>query len=728
MKKESEEMYFFSISGPLFVYISYLVFLSINDTISLGLFYTGIEKYSIFVGIAALGIVLLLIKCMYKRVDITRYQLDFLACFSVFLILVCGIARSIIPDLSYDTMNGRVFWQFPGFQNNIDYNVFPAGFTFFFPLSDRIFYYPRLLLGYRLGTLMNTVLLLLSFLETRALIKELLGDEILKIRETLGEKAKNHAQYAFTLLFFNESFLALIANMLFYAIANLGTYMIDLAGIPILLYLIRQLIKKEKDSHIIQLGFFAMLCGLCFALKFPNAVLIAPILLFYIIKNWKNLSITKFILCLCLGVAPAGIYLLYAYTSTGNPVYWTYNAIFKSPYYVNENFKDGRWGPEGIVDALLWPVKLVFNFQERVSEISKYPQIYILIGCISSVVILWKTVRKQIANKAFSVLAVIYGVMYILWLFSTGYPRYAVICEILAVIMFAIVMADSVIKGNRYSQIMTHIGLFLLVLQLGLNYLAGLNNEFDWHWRGTTASNIENGRLSENVKWLLRDRDTIGTDEQHEKVDIFLSMSNTRLFMKFFDKDIPIINASYILTYLSGLTNDEGTEFTEYYKNKIENAYEEGQTLYDIALVNEMEIVCEVANQWGVEIIGAENLDNYFDSTTAPILLEYAVSERRNNYRHVDNTIIDTILSDEVMLHLNGIVFLHPRAWENSEVRIVANSNGSEEVIAEFILQPGEFCDLATDLVLPAVSNEAQISINVVNGNPYTYAINTWLE
>ena len=149
------------ISGVLFAYTAYIVFLSITDLLAISLFYGGWNQFLWGAILAAAVCTVILAKkfskyCVFERIVTHRALLLYGTIF-----LVVGILRGLAPDLSHDVSQGRVYWQTPGFADNIDENVFPAGFTFFFPLSDRIFYYPRLLLGYRMGTLTNAALLIL---------------------------------------------------------------------------------------------------------------------------------------------------------------------------------------------------------------------------------------------------------------------------------------------------------------------------------------------------------------------------------------------------------------------------------------------------------------------------------------------------------------------------------------------------------------------------------------
>lgn len=707
------------------IYIIYILFLILSDWLSLGLFY--LNSNIVMLGVAMAFIITMSITLFLRKYFvIKKANIDFLAGCAIVFLFITGLVRSIIPDLSYDTLNGRVFWQFPGFQDNIDYNTFPAGFTFFFPLSDRIFYYLRILLGYRLGTLVNTFVLILIYLEVRELLKELLEKPLQNIRKELNERSKTKIQYSFGVFTLNESVLALIACCLYYAIMNLGTYMIDLMALPFLLYLLQQLLKKECDSQLIQLGLFAFLCGCCFALKMPNMIFIAPILILYLIKNRRYIKWYTFVICLLLGIFPSFPYLLYAYISTGNPVYWTYNSIFKSPYYIDADFKDMRWGPENFKDLILWPLRLVFNYEERVSEISKSPQIYLLFGVLGSFIILFRSIKSKVWDKKYVILIGIFYIICYLWLSSTGYSRYAIICEIIASILAFIAITNLLQSPGKISTGIAYVLLLCLIVQFQYNAITGINNAYDWSWRGTTVNNLKNGVLADNAKWLLRDRGKIGSDEQREKVDIFLETGVSSQLMKNFDPDIPIINASYILGYLGGVKEQKGIDYPGYYKDKINSAIQNGAGVYDIRFLNQLEEACNLANQWGVEIVGCEKIDSYY-TTTLPVLIQYTTSGNTNTFTALNTTqILENLSANKEQVSLNGIVYLNYYEQNERKLEIIVTKEGVQS-ISEVMLQPKEFYNLHDLINISGLTASDQVVVNIEEGAT-VYAINLWLE
>ena len=718
------------VSLPVLAYLLYLVFLSCSDIIALGAYYMGYSRFNALEGAFAVIGTAFLFVIFRKNIVIERYKMDFMAYFSIILIVIIGLVRSICPDMAWDVKAARGFWQLPGFQDNVNYNVFPAAFTFFFPLGDRINYYPRLIFGYRLGTMIQAALIILCFLETRLLLRELVGEDLFLIQEKLKRKCDREVHYAIIFFFYNESSLALLANMLIYLIADLGTYMADLGAIPILLYLLRGAIKRNNDNSAIQFSFYALLCGFVFAIKFTIIILMAPILILYLIRNRKEIKMGHFFICLVIGCLPSVPYLLYAYTSTGNPVYWTFNSIFKSPYYPYKNFKDVRWGPQGIVDALLWPFRMIFNPEERVTEVSKWPQIYLLLGLVSALGILWRAIRKKITEYRMVGLAIVYLSMYFLWLFSTGYLRYAAICEIIAVVLFVVISSNILKSDEKKSHVLVYVSLICLVIQSTFNCATGLNYMYGWSSGGNTYSNIKNGKFAKNVRWLLRDRGQLGTEEQHEKVDVFLAMSNDRFFMQLFDENIPVINATYIMNknHMASAQEDTGIDWESYYKESVKDMDDAGQSIYDLSSLYNMTEICENANRWGAEIVDLEHVDHYFSDYYVPVLVRYDIAEKTNTYVNIDHVLVEKNSDGKDFLDLHGIIYSTPQALNESQIQIIVTDGEESIVEAEVVLQPGEIYNLNQNSLVAAVDSKKDVEIMVVDGNPNIYGINLYLE
>lgn len=566
----------------------------------------------------------------------------------------------------------------------------------------------------------NAAMMCLVFLETRNLIDSLMQSKIAALKQRMSTCSKE--TQAVINVVFNKSFLAGTASLLYYAIADLGTYMVDLAALPLLLILLRKVVEDKEDTSPWQLVFTAYLAGLCFALKMTNIIFLVPIIFVYIIKNRKHLRLRYFLLCVLVGIYPCVAYLLYAYLSTGNPVFWTYNSIFKSPYHIDTDFKDTRWGPENLKDLILWPWRMVAGYNSRVSELSKYPQIYFLLGTVSSIYLTVKVCLSRVKDKSVLVFVGLFWLFCVLWLYSTGYPRYAIICEIMAAVICLMAICELLLNNKKIVQTIAGFMMVALIMQTQFNILEGLNNSYDWSWRGTTSDNIVNGNFSANIKWLLRDRGNIGSEEQHDKVDLFLESYTSGQFMKLFDENIPIINGRYVQTYLAQVHTVKGVDYPSYYKNKVLDALRQGKGVYDIVQPGYMQYAIEMANAWGLQITECEYLESYYTLESCPLLVRYELANEENELLQTNYLdLCVTGFSEEDDLFLTGLAYLDNMAVPYCTLALKIQWADGGNVEQRILLRSGQVYDLGDYFSLPQIGQydhvylESGENINIMN-------------
>lgn len=98
-----------------------------------------------------------------------------------------------------------------------------------------------------------------------------------------------------------------------------------------------------------------LVAGLLLALKTSNLVYLLPLMAWLCLSQPKGARLAwlaKFIACM-LPIAAANY--TYAWIVTGNPLFPFYNAVFKSPYYPPENFRDLHW-MAGVTWHSLWDI------------------------------------------------------------------------------------------------------------------------------------------------------------------------------------------------------------------------------------------------------------------------------------------------------------------------------------------------------------------------------------
>lgn len=392
-------------------------------------------------------------------------------------ILLFGFLMSVYPDNAFDTYNYHLVAQSPRFTNYFTEHFAKGYFQVWgFRLGDRLFYYFRILLGYRLGTTLNVIVLLISYIQ----IYEMLTNVEMKF-----SYASEFAEH----ILCNKMLWAGMLVFLHDAVLMIGVYYVDILAVPIGLEVMRILLLDKEENHGLKdVGYFALLNGIWIAFKLTNVCYVIPCVLIYIISHRKSFTIKTWGTAIGLGIFPFGLYLIYNFICTGNPIFPYYNKLFHSIYFGEENFKDGRWGGKSLFEKLTWIFYSVFRPEYRQSEIYSKYNFLILLGIIAAVVfciqILWKWKNKQYADEGISILISIVIVSTLLWSFTTGYSRYFVFGKLLWGILAYILCLYLVSFSSKAGYLITGACVMIIIAQTSLTgayYVSGR----DWvgAWR-----------------------------------------------------------------------------------------------------------------------------------------------------------------------------------------------------------------------------------------------------
>jgi hypothetical protein len=233
-------------------------------------------------------------------------------------------------------------------------DYFPTALPFN-PIPDTLTGITKLLLGYRLGTILNV----LALIWAATVIEKILA------------------------MFISRSALRTVAVLLVLLAENflfeISTYMVDLLTLPLLLEATYLTLNSEKAKNR-RLNFLhiALLLGASVAFKLTNLAVVIPLALICAYKIFlatrplitKSKSITVLSMTLAF-VAPVLPFTIYIYRLTGNPVFPVANTIFQSSFWPTHGGWDDRWGPVGFWQTSAWPILVWFN-PTRHSEISVY--------------------------------------------------------------------------------------------------------------------------------------------------------------------------------------------------------------------------------------------------------------------------------------------------------------------------------------------------------------------
>ena len=578
------------------LYLAYIIFILFRDAIDLLCFFVGWPQPTILSAIIAVAGTIGVWFYFRKHLKHTKIGISLGVIICIVAISIYGVFKSVIPDLSYDTMNYHLLIQDPGFKNYFQYNVAPGNFQMFgFALPDRMFYYPRLFLGYRMGTLMNTAVFLLMYVQTYELLKILYGEKLAAVRE------KTNQAYGKSVvnLLFSEWLLAFAIVMVHDVVGQYGTYLIDSIGIPVALELVRILVTNNNEKHNSRsIMYFAFLAGVFFCMKMTHIVYLVPLVIAFVWQNIKEFNWKLFLACIVVGLSPVAIYMAYNFSVTGNPVFPYFNAFFSSAYYGDTNFKDVRWGPSNITEAILWPLYLIINPKYRQSEVPNiwpYGFIGALVACLYFG---YNKIRKRIlpGNKA-GILYAVFVVSLYLWTVSTGHIRYFVFGFILSGILFVDFYIDVILNQKK---LINSVSLLLCTAVL----IAPCVNFYQNHVGIEFAFRSYNkDTWQQNAASVLKDR-SFANEQQSEKVDVFLlNTVPSGGWSYIINEDTPAINNYYIHEYMPEESSRE-------YNKAIASLLSDDLGVYDVfPQSTDFETYVNQLNEYGIKLKSMEWLD-----------------------------------------------------------------------------------------------------------------------
>jgi hypothetical protein len=193
-----------------------------------------------------------------------------------------------------------------------------------------------------------------------------------------------------------------------------------------------------------------------------------------LIKNYKNLKNLKFydyfILFITI-IIPWIIYAIDNILQTGNPVFPYYNNIFKSELFMESSWSDTNFGPENIIQFLIWPLYIVFN-PTRAFD-TKFTDFTWAIGFISIILYIVKSIysRKIKDNKIFD-LSIIILLNYYFWeRFLIGYVRYASILLVLSLMVTIMIINNTYKKNSKIGSAFLIIFIIMSLPSIGYDFL-----------------------------------------------------------------------------------------------------------------------------------------------------------------------------------------------------------------------------------------------------------------
>ena len=288
------------IAVPLFLFV-YMLYILIIFSID---FYHFVRCYFPVLPVFTFAIMVLfslaLIYILLYLVDVERGWFDIADLLVVFILMLLFFMRMLYPIQTLIWRNYHIYFQNFCFQDNFNYHFFPASiYSFFFPLSDRLFSFFRKILGFRMGTVLNCLIIIVIYKQ----IKDILQRYI----RTTNFKINNSMVSLFSLMAVSTEFI----------LFNFATYLVDLLFIPLLIEVLR-LILFRKDGSPKWFYYCAVLLGFTLALKFTAIIFIIIFIGLFVLNNRNNLKLSVLFTSALLFILPLSIYIIYNYSNTGH--------------------------------------------------------------------------------------------------------------------------------------------------------------------------------------------------------------------------------------------------------------------------------------------------------------------------------------------------------------------------------------------------------------------------
>lgn len=401
--------------------------------------------------------------------------------------------RAAFPDHSFDVLSYHLLHAERSLRGPLfaPGDFFPTS-TPYNPAPDTLTGISRMILGFRLGTLINFLVLIWA------------AQVIDKILRPFVAGAWSRALCVLLIV--------LAENLLF----EISTYMLDLLALPLMLEAtLLTLRADEAENRRSTYIHIAVLLGASTAFKISNLAVVLPLAAVCVYKttqskrgNARQLVKTA-LFALGAFIAPLLPFAIYMFRLTGNPFFPIANVFFKSPYWPTHGGWDNRWGPQTFWETIFWPVLIWFK-PERHSELAVYSG-RLSLGFIAALIgLLFAWRRERVWTICFVLVA-----SSLLWSAAgLGYSRYGLYQEIfagVAVIGLASALVQASAARLSVRTVVAAVLCFALAAQTALGFSYFLNKE----WGSRTTIIKDPDIYAREMKFMLRDRSLLSflTDE-----------------------------------------------------------------------------------------------------------------------------------------------------------------------------------------------------------------------
>ena len=585
----------------------------------------------------------------------------------ILCILAVSAVKIVFPDVSYDVSNYHIYYQEAIDRDIFHYDFFPirAFNAHYFILGDRMFYPFRALLGYRLGTILNTIVMVIVYLQV--------SDLVSCVFENSGKQyGKAIVPVAAIAVLFTE-------NVLW----NNDMYLVDFLPVPFLMEMVRVVFFQPGDRKKYEAVYLCLLAGLCIAIKISNAYFIIPMAIYYLIKNRKNIRARQYIASLGVLLFSISIYMIISVRLTGNPVFPYMNGLFHSDWFSYTESPQvlsalvSRYGPNGILETIFWPVVMVLNPSQTGDIHFCSGRVLLTWICLG---FLWLMGNAK-ENKPLRIITILWLYQYVLSIFAfEGYNRYVPLLDLFGgiVILYALVLFLSDPKFFK-RVIATGISCFLYyqVYLVGIQYFG---HNVEWAWRPNAVNNLSS--YLDNARYLLNDKGGLANNNPAaDSFDEWVVLDCDGAYAYLMNPDIPIIGLKYTAT--NEFTREKLDERIEQTKGKKIGAY---MTIYSdercLGQLSEHNFLIESMQSFQAD---------FFDSSQPITLMQLSYTDQDLEYSgHA--SLFDGDYLKEIKDHTVYYIGYWPRSTNWGSDGFIAEiyaTNGTEEkLIQRYEIEP----------------------------------------
>lgn len=337
-------------------------------------------------------------------------------------------------DANWDFRNYHWYNAFAFLNGKVGVDLAPAQMqTYFNPTIDLLYYglahvFPGQAVSFIMGAIHG-----LNFILLTIIARELLPPGA-------GKRIRLPLLLALAGMFSND-FLSELGN-------TMGDNLVALAVLGAWVVMLRQWPRMLQGAGMTAVLGAGILMGVGVGLKLTVAVfalaLCCSLLALPVSVTHRLRAALVFGIGVMGGMAIAGGHWFWKmWTLFGNPLFPQFNSVFHGPLAPSIAMADTRFLPRGLGEYLLWPFVFVFD-PERVSELKMASPIWLLVYVAAAALLLKfllkrrsisATTQDAVPDGRVRVMAVFFGVSYLLWMVVFSIYRYLVPLELLAPLM-----------------------------------------------------------------------------------------------------------------------------------------------------------------------------------------------------------------------------------------------------------------------------------------------------